>query len=210
MQIGIIGGGSVGGTLGTAWARKGHKVRFGVRHPGSPEMSALLKKIGSAAAAGTVAEAVSFGEVVVMATPWPATFAAIQAAGDLREKVLLDCTNPLKPQLAGLEAGTTTSGGEMVAEWATGARVVKIFNTTGYGNMANPDYPLGPVTMFYCGDDEGAKVVAAKLASDIGFEPIDAGPLRQARLLEPMAMLWIWLAVFGGLGTDFAFRLMRR
>jgi 8-hydroxy-5-deazaflavin:NADPH oxidoreductase len=76
--------------------------------------------------------------------------------------------------------------------------------------MANPTYSLGPVTMLYCGDDEGAKIVAAKLASDIGFEPIDAGPLSQARLLEPMAMLWIWLAVFGGKGTDFAFRLMRR
>jgi 8-hydroxy-5-deazaflavin:NADPH oxidoreductase len=210
MQIGIIGAGSVGGTLGTAWARRGHKVRFGVRHPDSAEMTALLKKIGPAAAAGNVVQAVSFSEVVVLATPWPATFEAIQSAGDLREKVLLDCTNPLKPQLAGLEVGTTSSGGEMVAECAAGARVVKIFNTTGFGNMANPNYPLGPVTMLYCGDDDGAKVVAAQLASDIGFEPIDAGPLSQARLLEPLAMLWIWLAVFGGLGTDFAFRLMRR
>jgi 8-hydroxy-5-deazaflavin:NADPH oxidoreductase len=210
MHIGIIGAGSVGGTLGNAWARKGHKVRFGVRHPDSPEVTELLKKIGPAAAAGTVAEAARFGEAVVLATPWPGTFEAIQSAGDLTEKVLLDCTNPLKPQLAGLEVGTTTSGGEMVAQWAAGARVVKIFNTTGFGNMANPTYSLGPVTMLYCGGDEGAKVVAAKLASDIGFEPIDAGPLSQARLLEPMAMLWIWLAVFGGQGTDFAFRLMRR
>ena len=76
--------------------------------------------------------------------------------------------------------------------------------------MANSKYPLGPATMFYCGDDPGAKVVAAQLASDLGFEPVDAGPLSQARLLEPMAMLWIWLAVFGGMGTDFAFRLIRR
>ena len=105
MQIGIIGAGSVGGTLGAAWARKGHKVRFGVRHPDSPEMTALLKKIGPAAAAGTVAEAAHFGEAVVLATPWPGTFEAIQSAGDLSEKVLLDCTNPLKPQLAGLEVG---------------------------------------------------------------------------------------------------------
>jgi len=210
MHIGIIGAGSVGGTLGAAWARKGHKVRFGVRHPDSPEVTELLKKIGPAAVAGTAAEAAQFGEAVVLATPWPGTFEAIQSAGDFSEKVLLDCTNPLKPQLAGLEVGTTSSGGEMVAQWAAGARVVKIFNTTGFGNMANPTYPLGPVTMLYCGDDQGAKIIAAKLASDIGFEPIDAGPLSQARLLEPMAMLWIWLAVFAGQGTDFAFRLMRR
>ena len=210
MQIGIIGAGSVGGALGMRWARKGHKVRFGVRHPNSPEMAALLKKIGPAAAAGDAAEAAAFGEVVALATPWPATFDAIQSAGDLREKVLLDCTNPIKPQLAGLEIGTTVSGGEMVAEWAVGARVVKICNTTGSGNMLNSNYTLGPVTMFYCGDDPGAKVVAAQLASELGFEPIDAGPLTQARTLEPLAMLWIWLAVFGGMGPDFAFRLIRR
>src|SRR5581483_7286285 len=202
MQIGIIGAGSVGGTLGTGWARKGHKIRFGVRHLDSPEVAELLKKIGPAAAAGSVAEAATFGEAVVLATPWPAAQAAIRSAGDLSEKVLLDCTNPLKPQLAGLEVGTTTSGGEMVAGWASGARVVKIFNTTGFNNMENPNYALGPVTMFYCGDDAGAKVVAAQLAADLGFEAIDAGPLTQARLLEPLAMLWIWLAVFGGMGRD--------
>lgn len=210
MQIGIIGAGSVGGALATGWARKEHHIRFGVRHPDSPELATLLKKIGPAAAAGSVAEAASFGEVVVLATPWPGTQDAIRSAGDLSEKVLLDCTNPLKPQLGGLEVGTTSSGGEMVAGWAKGARVVKIFNTTGFGNMADSNYRLGPITMFYCGDDPGAKVAAAQLAADIGFEPVDAGPLTQARLLEPMAMLWISLAVFGGMGTDFAFRLIRR
>ena len=210
MQIGIIGAGSVGGTLGEAWARKGHKIRFGVRRAGSPETTALLKKIGTAAAAGPVEEAARFGEVVVLATPWPATHEALRAAGDLREKVLLDCTNPLKSDLSGLDAGADGSGGEMVARWAAGARVVKIFNTTGFDNMANPVYPLGPATMFYCGDDDGAKITAAQLAADIGFEPVDAGALSQARLLEPLAMLWIRLAVFGGLGRNFAFKLMRR
>jgi 8-hydroxy-5-deazaflavin:NADPH oxidoreductase len=208
MQIGIIGAGNVGGTLGAGWARRGHKIRFGVRNPNDPELTELLKKIGPAAGAASVSDAAAFGEVVVFATPWPAAYEAVRAAGDLEGKVLLDCTNPLKPQLAGLEVGTTTSAGEMVAEWAAGARVVKIFNNTGYGNMANPAYPLGPVGMFYCGDDEGAKIAAAQL--DLGFEPIDAGPLSQARLLEPLAMLWIWLAVFGGMGADIAFKLMRR
>jgi predicted dinucleotide-binding enzyme len=87
--------------------------------------------------------------------------------------------------------------------------VVKIFNTTGYNNMANPVYPDGAATMFYCGDDAGAKATAHRLAADLGFDPVDAGPLRQARLLEPLALLWISLAVHGA-GRDIAFRLMRR
>lgn len=210
MQIGIIGAGNVGGALGTGWARHGHKVRFGVRDPAAAELGELLRKIGAGASAGTVADAAAFGEVVVLATPWPAVQAALRAAGDLQGKILLDCTNPVKPQLAGLEIGTTTSAGEMVATWAAGARVVKIFNTTGAENMANPAYPLGPITMFYCGDDDGAKAAAAQLASDLGFEPVNAGPLRQARVLEPLAMLWIWLAYMGGLGRDIAFKLIRR
>jgi len=208
MKIGILGAGSVGGTLGTAWANKGHKICFGVRRPDTPEMTDLLRTIGPAARAGSAAEAAAFGETVVLATPWQSD--VLRSAGDLTGKVLLDCTNPLQPNLAGLELGTTISAGEKVAEWAPGARVVKIFNSTGYNNMANPVYPAGPATMFYCGDDEGAKAVAARLASDIGFEPVDAGPLRNARLLEPLAMLWIWLAVFGGMGREFAFKLIRR
>jgi predicted dinucleotide-binding enzyme len=122
----------------------------------------------------------------------------------------LDCTNPLLPDLSGLTSGNTGSGGEEVAGWTPGARVVKIFNTTGFGNMANPIYVAGPITMLYCGDDPAAKKIAAQLAKDLGFDPIDAGPLTQSRLLEPLALLWITLAIKQGLGMDFAFKLMRR
>jgi 8-hydroxy-5-deazaflavin:NADPH oxidoreductase len=156
-----------------------------------------------------VAEAGACG-VVVMATPWEATQAAIQKAGDLTGKVLLDCTNPLLPDLSGLALGTTTSAGEQVAAWAPKARVVKIFNTTGYGNMANPVYGNDRNTMFYCGDDAAAKQVARELAAGLGFDPIDAGPLTQARLLEPLALLWITLALKQGLGMNIAWKLMRR
>ena len=210
MNIGILGAGKVGGTLGTAWARKGHRIRFGVRRHDSPEIKELLRKIGPLASAGSVEEAASFGEAILLATPWPAAEEVLRGAGDLTGKILLDCMNPLKPGLAGLSIGTTTSAGEMVAQWAPGARVVKIFNTNGSENMGNPNYPLGPATMFYCGDDEGAKLAAAQLASDTGAEPVDAGPLSNARLLEPLAMLWIWLAVFGGMGRNIAFKLIRR
>jgi predicted dinucleotide-binding enzyme len=76
--------------------------------------------------------------------------------------------------------------------------------------MAQPRYGEGAATMFSAGDNEAAKAVAARLAGEIGFDPMDAGPLVQARLLEPVAMLWIYLAVVRGEGRDIAFRLMRR
>lgn len=208
MRIAVIGTGSVGGTLGKAWASRGHTVVFGSRRPEDAEIQALAKDAG--ATASQPAEAAATSEVVVLATPWEATQKAIAGLGDLRGKILLDATNPLLPGLAGLDAGMNDSGGERVARWASGARVVKIFNTTGFGNMADPAYGSERATMFYCGDDADAKGVGGKLASDLGFQPEDVGPLSQARYLEPLAMLWITMAVQYGYGRDIAFRLMRR
>ena len=129
---------------------------------------------------------------------------------NLSNKVLLDCSNPFKPDLSGLEPGTEASGGEQVAGWARGAKVVKIFNTTGSNNMEDPWYGGAAIPMFYCGDDAVAKKTAAELAGDSGFNPIDAGPLANARLLEPYALLWVWLAIKGGMGREFAFTLLKR
>jgi len=207
MKIGIVGSGNVGATLGRRLAEAGHTVVFGTRRPDSPVMRELAQIPGARVAAN--AEAAQASEVIILATPWPATEDAIRGLGDLSGKVLLDCTNPLKPTLDGLELGVTTSAGEMVAQWAAGARVVKIFNSIGYNIMANPAFPGGPATLFYCGDDASAKKTAHDLAAQLGFDPVDAGRLSQARLLEPFALLWISLA-FGGQGREIAFHLMKR
>lgn len=200
-RIGIIGAGNVGGTLGKIWSGRGHDVLFGVRNPETAEPVGRM---------GTLAEAFAHGEVVALATPWSAVREVLQSAGDLTGKILFDCTNPLLPGLAGLEYGNDNSGAEMVAEWAPGARVVKVFNTTGFNVMADPEFAGGPPAMFYCGDDAGAKAAARQLAGEAGFEALDAGPLAQARLLEPLALLWITLAMKYGYGRDIAFRLLRR
>jgi 8-hydroxy-5-deazaflavin:NADPH oxidoreductase len=210
MNVGIIGAGSVGGALGKRWAAAGHKIKFGVRDAAKPDVQRLLRDCGRDAVAGTVADAVQFGELVVLTTPFPAAQAALESSGDLTGKIVVDCTNPLKPDLSGLSIGHHTSAAEQVASWAKGARVVKCFNTTGANNMENPTYPDGRPVMFCCGDDAGANAAVMKLGADAGFEMIDAGKLEIARLLEPLAMLWIHLAYRGGLGREFAFRLMRR
>lgn len=210
MHIAIIGAGNVGGTLGRAWVKSGHGVCFGVPNPSGAKMLDLLKMTGSKAKAATVPEAAKDAEVVVFGTPWGVTRDAVRQAGNLSGKVILDCTNPLKEDLSGLAVGHTTSGAEQLASWASSNRVVKIFNTTGFENMAQPSYTGTPVTMLFAGDDDGAKKTASQLAREVGFEPVDAGPLANARSLEPMAFLWIYLAIKQGHGTGIAYKLLHR
>ncbi len=208
MRIAVIGMGNVGRVLGRRWAAAGHEVVFGSRNPADPEAMATAEKLNASIA--SVADAAAGSEIVTLAVPWKAVTASLAAAGDLSHKVLLDCTCPLAPDLRRLEIGTTTSGGEVVAQSAPGAKVVKIFCTTGSDNMADPRYGQTPVTMLYCGDDEAAKQVAAGLAAELGFDPVDAGPLSVARCLEPLGLLWITLAYRRKLGTDVALNVVRR
>jgi predicted dinucleotide-binding enzyme len=213
MEIGVIGAGNVGGTLGRRWAQAGHAVVFGVRDPNDEKVRTLLAAAGVNARAGRVEEAAA-SAVVVLTVPWEAAHDAVRCAGDLTGKVLVDTTNPVTMSPAGLQQGLlvghTTSAAEQVAAWARGARVVKAFNTTGFGNMHDPCYGSQAATMFLCGDDAEAKALVTQLGEELGFEMLDAGPLTIARLLEPLAMLWIHLAVFQGLGPDIAFTLQRR
>ncbi len=213
MKLAIIGAGSVGGTLGSAWARKaGHDILFAVRNPAAEKTQALVRGLGGRARAGTPAEAAAFADVIVLATPWNAAEAAIRSMGNLSGKIILDATNPLAmgPEGLSLAVGHTTSGGEMVQGWARGASVFKTLNTTGYGTMAEPAIGGVRSVMFVAGDDAAAKPKVMALVGELGFEAVDAGPLRNARLLEAHAMLWIDLALNRGLGREFAFALLRR
>ena len=204
MKIAVIGAGNVGQALGKGWAKAGHEVRYGVRDPGDAKYRGL--------AAARSVEAAAGAEAIVLATPWPATEAAVKGLGDLQGRVVIDCTNPLGMGLDGLGllAGFSNSGGEMVAGWAPGAAVFKAFNTTGYNNMEDLSGYAATPAMFVAGDDEAKKPTALGLARDLGFDAIDAGPLRNARLLEPYGMLWIDQALNRGAGRDFAFAVVRR
>jgi predicted dinucleotide-binding enzyme len=213
MKLAIIGAGSVGGTLGTAWAQKaGHEIFFGVRNPQSEKVQALVRSLGGKARAGTAADAAASADVIVLATPWNGAEATIRSLGDVSGKIILDATNPLAmgPDGLGLEIGHDTSAGEKVQGWAKGASVFKTLNTTGYGNMADPVVGGVKSVMFVAGDDAAAKPKVIALLAALGFDVVDAGPLRNARLLEAHAMLWIELALKRGLGRDFAFAILRR
>jgi predicted dinucleotide-binding enzyme len=208
MNIAVIGSGNVGGTLGRRWAELGHQVIFGSRDPHSQKVKALLAASPQARAA-TAGDAAAQAEVVALATPWPGLEQIVTGLGDLRGKVVIDCTNPIAPGFQ-LAVGVTTSGAEQVAGWATGARVVKAFNTTGWENMADPLYDGEPITMFICGDDAQAKAVVTELAEALGFEVADVGDLTTARFVEPLAMVWITLAIVRGQGRNLAFKIVKR
>lgn len=205
MQITIVGGGNVGRALATGWKQAGHDVRIAVRNAAGEKSKALSAEGHHVVPMGATNDA----DVIVLAVPWGEIENVILALGNVAGKIVVDATNPLTKDL-GLALGHTDSAGETVARLAKDARVVKAFNTTGAENMANArSFPVKPL-MAMASDDAEAKRVVSTLAEDLGFEAMDAGPLKVARYLEPMAMVWITHAYAGGAGTDFAFALTRR
>lgn len=210
MKIGILGVGRVGNALGRAWAAKGHEVFLGGRD--AAKAADLAAAIDAGTRGGSLAEAAAFGEVAVLATPWSAAQEVLGRVGPLDGKILIDCTNPLKDHdfTEPAELAEGLSAAEWIARWVPGARVVKSFNTIFSGGMSDPKFGEEVASMFYCGDDAAAKATVAALIADIGFEPVDAGELENARLLEPMALLAIRLAFRHGHGPKICWKILRR
>ena len=202
MRIAVIGAGRVGRALGGRWSSAGHDVVYGVRDASDPKYADLPL-------VATTQEAVQGADVVLIALPWAATRDVVSTL-QVGEAVVLDATNPLAAGARELVADPSLSGAELVRDWMGGARVVKAFNTTGSGNMLNPDYGPQRPMMAVAGDDEAAKAIAIGLADEIGFAGVDAGPIGAARDLEHLAVLWIRLAYPLGNGPDIAYALLRR
>jgi NADPH-dependent F420 reductase len=210
MQIAILGAGSVGTTLGARWAALGHTVVFGSRDPASEKVLEALERAGPRCSAKAAKEAVEGADVIVLAQPWSAAEATLKALGDFGGRPLVDCINPLKHDLSGLDLQGAESAAEQIAAWAPSAKVIKAFNTASVKVMNNPQFGDHKATMFFCGDDAEAKATVGQLISELGFDPVDAGPLSSARYLEPLAMLYIHLAFKQGWGSNCAFRIMKR
>lgn len=200
----------MGTGLGKIWQEKGHTVMYSFSR--SPAKLKGLSASHPNALSGTPAQAVAHGDVILLAVGWQSVNDAIATTGPIRDKVLIDCTNPLNSDASDLEVGLTTSGGEEVAQLLPEARVVKAFNTV-YAEIYHSDSRLfgsRMPTMLYCGDDPEAKRVVSKLIIDAGFEPVDAGSLKSSRYLEPLAMLMIKLGIVQGMGTDITLSLIWR
>ena len=210
MRIAILGSGNMGGALGHLFASAGHVVTYSFsRDPAKLER--LAKSSGSRARAAAPADAVRDADVVVLAVLWQHMPRVLRSAGSLKGKVLIDCTNPLTLSDDALAVGHRTSGAEIVAKRAAGARVVKAFNTTPSellraGVNVLPEQPA----VCYCGDDVRAKRVTARLIRQLGYEPVNCGALLSARYLEPLAMLVGELAYNQGKRPEVGLRFLRR
>jgi len=162
------------------------------------------------ASPGKPADAALFGDVVALAVPWSVVPEALKSAGSLDGKVLWDCTNALKPDLSGLEVGTTSSGAETIARLAPKARVVKAIPP--FAELLHSDDPrIGgkAATTFICGDDESAKALVRPLLEALPAEVVDSGPLENARYIEPAAFLLVRLAYGLRLGPRVGLCLLR-
>jgi len=212
MRIGILGSGLMGGKLGTLFARAGHEVVFSYAR--SPrKLKRLAREAGGRASAGTPREAATNADVLLLAVHWSRVTDVLRQAGDIAGKVIVTCSLPMNATDTALAIAHTSSGAEALAKRARKAAVISAFGTV-------PSEVLFDVfdakrrtrrrpSLLYCGDDHDAKNLAARLIRDVGFEPVDAGPLRTARYLEPFTLAIAQLAYEGDGGPEVAYRIER-
>lgn len=207
--VAVLGAGNVGFALGLRLAGAGHGVRYGVRDPATvrSELPAVL----ATAFIGTPADAVREADILIVAVPAAAAAGVLAAAGPLDAKVIVDATNPIRWE--GGPVWNPPTEGSMAAALAAQfptVPVVKGFNHFGAEIQADPSMAHGPADALFAGDEADAKQRVFALARTMGFAPRDAGPLRNAGVLENLAVLWIHLATVGGMGRQFAFRIEGR
>ncbi len=211
MRIGILGSGLMGGKLGTIFARAGHEVVFSYSRS-KEKLNKLARDARGKARAGTPAEAAENADALLLAVHWSRVDDVLKQAGDLSGKVIVSCSLPMNADDTDLVVAHTSSGAEELAKKVPKARVVSAFGTVpsevlfdvfeGRRKSTKP-------SLVYCGDDPKSKKIAAELIRDVGFDPVDAGPLRIARYTEPFTLLIAQLAYEGKGGPRLAYRLER-
>jgi predicted dinucleotide-binding enzyme len=211
MRVGILGSGLMGSKLGTIFARAGHEVVFSYARS-KDKLKKLARDAKGKARAGTPREAGQQADAVLLAVHWSRIDDVLNQAGDLSGKVIVTCSLPMNDDNTELVVAHTSSGAEELAKTIPKARVVSAFNTVPsevlFGVYEAKRKASRP-SLAYCGDDKSGKAVAAELIRDVGFDPVDAGPLRIARYMEPFALLVGQLAYEGEGGPELAYRFER-
>ena len=211
MRIGILGSGLMGGKLGTLFARAGHEVVFSYARS-EQKLKRLARAAGAKARAGTPREAAEHADALLLAVHWLRFDEVLEKAGELSGKVVITCSLPMNKANTELVVAHTSSGAEELAKKIPTARVVAAFGTVPsevFFDVYETRRRSRPPSLVYYGDDRRAKRVAAQLIRDVGFEPVDAGPLRIARYAEPFTLLIAQLAYETKGGPELAYRFER-
>jgi 8-hydroxy-5-deazaflavin:NADPH oxidoreductase len=191
VKIGIIGSGNLGGTLGTLWVKSGHPVLFSSRHP--EQLKKLADGLGPLARAGTVREALAFGDVIFLAVPYAAYPQIGQDyAQELKGKIVIDAGNAVPARDGEIAKEARENGiGITSAKYLAGARIVRAFNTLNYRRLASAsNRPEGRIGIPMAGDDQDALAIASSLVRDAGFDPVIIGPLERAKDFAQGASLY--------------------
>jgi predicted dinucleotide-binding enzyme len=206
MKIAIIGTGNVGTALGANWKKSNHEIIYGSRNP-QDEKHIELKKFAQVV---TLSQAAMLGDVIVLATPWQSTEKAInEMGGTLDAKIVIDATNPLKPDLSGLLISGDNSGGEQIAKWASKSKVVKALNSAFAKVMEQPEINGVKSMMLIAGDDLSALNTVAELVDDLGFQSQKMNGISNSRLLEMVGLTLITLGYKEGLGNEIGFSILK-
>lgn len=211
MRVGILGSGLMGGKLGTLFARAGHEVVFSYARS-EHKLKRLAREATSKARPGTPREAAQDADAILLAVHWSRMDDVLKQAGDLSGKVIVSCSLPMNADNTELVVAHTTSGAEALAKKVPKARMVSAFNTVPsevFFSVFEARRKKTRPSLVYCGDDRRGKEAAAELIRDVGFDPLDAGPLRIARYTEPFALLVGQLAYEGNGGPELAYRFER-
>ncbi len=206
MKIAIIGTGNVGTALGINWNKSNHEIIYGSRNP-QDEKHVELEKFAQVL---TLSQAAMQGDVIVLATPWQGTEEAIHEMGStLDAKIVIDATNPLKPDLSGLLLYGDTSGGEQIAKWAPTSKVVKALNSAFAKVMEHPEINGVKSMMLIAGDDLSALNTVAELVDDLGFQSQKMNGISTSRLLEMVGLTLITLGYKEGLGNEIGLSILK-
>ncbi|RYZ12323.1 MAG: NADPH-dependent F420 reductase [Alphaproteobacteria bacterium] len=202
MNIAILGTGAMGQNLAARLAASGYTVVLGSRDPSS------AKKIAGGIDAGvqsaSIRGAAQSADVIVLAVPFDAARDTLRGAGDVSGKIVIDIINPMKADFSGLTIGRNKSAAEFIQAGFPEARVVKALNTVFAPLILEPTINGSPVTAFYAGDDADANSTVRAILERAGFKPEFAGPLKNARYLEPLAALNITFGYGLGGGVNIA------
>jgi predicted dinucleotide-binding enzyme len=201
MKISIIGTGNIGSTLSRKWAEAGHTIKFGARNAADPKHQALVEAVEGKVTVASVAEAATFGEVVLLAVPGSAIEPLVAEFGDvLTEKIIIDATNQIgQAEMNGL--------GPIAATVPT-ARLFRAFNSLGWENFDDPQLGGSQIDLFFCGDGGEARQTVESLIADVGLRPVYVGDLEQVAVVDNLTRLWFALAFGQGYGRRLAFKML--